>query len=217
MGRPMDWIVVGVVGDVRDSDYAEQPGPEFYVPLAQTRVGGVTYVARTTGDSRSLADAIQQKIWELTPSQAIVTAGTMDDSVGETLATRNFALAVMAGFGGVALIVASAGLFGLLTYIATRRRTEVGVRLALGATPRRVESLFVRRGLRLIGTGLVFGILASIAFSRFLESFLYETSSLDPVAIVSVLLLMSAVGLLACWIPAHRVASLQPGFILREE
>jgi predicted permease len=216
MGAPREWTIVGVVGDTRDSDYSEEPSPQVFVPVAQaSRAGGLTYVVRTSGSTRPVLDAMQNTIWRATPSQAISDAQPMDYFVGRSLQTRRFALVVIAGFGVVALVLSSTGLFGLLTYVAARRRSEVGVRIALGATPRRIERLFVGRGLRLAAIGISGGLALSFSFTRVLTSFLYQTSSFDPVTIASVVATTAVVTLFASWLPARRIASLEPSTVLR--
>ncbi len=216
MGPPLEWTIVGVVNDTRESDYAKEPGPEVYVPVAQggTRVGGLNYVARSPAPA-ALLDAMQVKIWELTPSQSIVEAELMERLVSRSLQAQRFALMVITGFGTVALLLASTGLFGLLTYMAARRRSEMGIRMALGATPGRIERLFVRRGLILASIGITAGLALSFLFTRVLATLLYQTSPFDSVAITSVVVMTAAVTLLASWIPARRIASLQPGTVLR--
>ena len=217
MGRPREWTIVGVARDTRNSDYAQEPLPEIFVPLAQggSHVGGVNYVVRTTESPRQLLEAMQKKIWELTPSQSIASAELMTRLVARSLQTRRFALLMIAGFGFVALLLASTGLLGLLSYIAARRRSEVGVRMALGATPRHIERLFVRRGVSLAAAGIAVGVVLSLAFSRLLESYLYQTSAFDAGAIGAVTVATAAVALVISWIPARRIASLDPGTILR--
>ena len=219
MGPPREWTIVGVAADTRDSDYAEEPAPQVFVPVAQggAHVGGLNYVARAASSPRPLLEAMQKKIWELTPSQVIAEAELMERLVGRSLQTRRFALLVIGGFGAVALLLSSTGLFGLLTYVAARRKTEVGVRMALGATPARIERLFVRRGAVLALIGMGGGLALSFAFTRVLASFLYQTSSFDPIAILTVVVTTALVTLFASWIPARRIASLQPGTVLRGE
>jgi putative ABC transport system permease protein len=218
MGPPREWMVVGVAGDTRDSDYAEDPAPQVFVPVAQggPRVGGVNYVARAAAPG-ALLDAMQAKIWELTPSQVIEGADRMDRIVGRSLQARRFALLMIGGFGAAALLLSTTGLFGLLTYVAARRKTEIGVRMALGATPARIERLFVRRGVALALAGMCGGLALSFAFTRVLASLLYQTSTFDPVAMLMVLIATGTVTLFASWIPARRIASLQPSSVLRGE
>jgi putative ABC transport system permease protein len=217
MGRPYEWMIVGVVRTVRDEDYAALSGPQVYVPLSQSGVGGVDFVVRTRTAPATLLPAMQDVIWSATPSQSIVAARVVTDIIARTVQTRRFAVMLMTGFGVAALLVASIGLFGLLTYIGTRRRAEVGIRLALGATPLSIEALFVRRGLALTAMGILAGLLVSLAFTRVLDSFLYQTSSWDPPAIAAVVAATGFVALLASWIPARRIAALEPSVVLRLE
>jgi putative ABC transport system permease protein len=217
MSAPREWLIVGVIADVRDSDYAQEARPEIYVPVAQggPRVGGLNYVVRTAQAPRATLDAMQRTIWQLTPSQSITEAELMTELVGRSIQTRRFALLMISGFGLVALLLSSTGLFGLLSYIAARRRSEVGVRIALGATPVAIERLFVRRGLVLSAIGIAAGFVLSAAFSRVLESFLYETSTFDPVAMIGVTSTTALVAFVASWIPARRIAALDPNSVLR--
>jgi putative ABC transport system permease protein len=219
MGPPREWTVVGVVGDTRKSDYAQEPRPEIFVPVAQggSRVGGLNYVARTTTSARPLVDAMQRKIWELTPSQAISEADTMSKLVARSLQTQRFALLMISGFGVVALLLSSTGLFGMLSYVAARRRTEVGVRMALGATPKTIRALFLRRGMTLAALGVAAGLVVSAWFTRMLATFLYDTSSFDLVALGGVTATTVLVALLASWLPARKIAALDPNSVLRAE
>ena len=219
MGPPREWTVVGVVADTRDTDYAQPPAPQAFVPVAQggSHVGGLNYVVRSSLPARRTAVAMQEKMWEMTPSQSIVDAAAMTTIVARSIQTQRFALLVMTGFGAIALLLSCTGVFGLLSYIAERRRPEMGVRMALGATPRHIQRLFVRRGLTLAGAGIAAGIVLSTSFSGLLESLLYETSSFDPAAILTVVATTAFVALLASWIPAKRIASLDPSAVLRSE
>lgn len=151
----------------------------------------------------------------MTPSQSIASAELMPRIVGRTLQTHYFAIFVLSGFAVVALTVSCIGVFGLLTYVATRRKTEIGIRLALGATPGTIERHFVTRGAALGGTGILIGLVLSFSVTRVLDSLLYQTSALDPLAVGAVLVAMTLVILIASWIPARRIASVDIGMVLR--
>ena len=134
-----------------------------------------------------------------------------------TVSTERLTVMLLGIFSALALLLAGVGLYGVLSYTVGQRTREIGIRMALGATPRSVVDLVVQHGLRLAGLGLLIGLAAALGLARFLQSSLYEVSPFDPVSFVAVALVLSAIGALACWLPARRATRVDPVEALRAE
>ncbi len=151
------------------------------------------------------------------PLQAFHRTATLDELVDQTVSARRFALVVLAGFAGLALVLAAAGLYGVLTAIALQYRREIGVRMAIGATWIDILRLMLGRGLAVVGAGVALGIAGSLGSGRLLASFLVSVSPADPWAIGGAALVLTLVALPACLIPARRAANTSPIEVLRAE
>lgn len=216
-GRVVQAEIVGVVGSLRHRRLDDAPRLEIYRPFAQGPSGSMTLVARTAVDARPLVESITHAVWAVDPLQTFYRTTTIDELVTRTVATRRFALVVLAGFAGLALVLAAAGLYGVLAAIALQQRREIGVRMALGATWSDVVGLVLRRGLAMLLVGVVAGVGGALGAGRLLSSFLYGVSPQDPWTIGGAVLLMVAVALPACLLPARRAASASPAEVLRTE
>jgi len=187
------------------------------MPHAQSPSGSMTLVARTSLDPRVLIEPAKAAVWEIDPRQTFYRTATLDELVGRTLVTRRFALIVLTGFALVALLLAAAGLYGVLSSIATQYRREIGVRLALGARWADIVRLLLARGLAVAATGVIVGLVAVAGGARLLRSFLFSVAPTDPLALSGAALLMLLVAAVACYLPARRAASADPVEVLRVE
>jgi putative ABC transport system permease protein len=207
--------IVGIVADVRHSSLDAQAVPEVYVPHAQLAPRRMSVLVRTAGSPALLAEALRGEVRALDRNQAISNVRAMTDLLAASLAGPRLSTRLVAAFSGVAVALAVVGLYGILAFTVTQRRQEIGVRIALGATRTDVLGLIFRQGVVLIAVGLVIGTAAAAAVTRLLRGLLFEVSPTDPGTFVLTALLLTAVGLVACYLPARRAAALDPIEALR--
>jgi len=210
--------VVGVVGDVRHESLDSEGGPEYYVPYTQAAQSFMSLVVRSSiSTPESLSASLREVIRQGDPEQYVGTIQPMTKLVDDAVARRRFNALLTGVFAAVALILASVGIFGVLNYTVTQRTQEIGLRVALGAQTRDVLRLVLGQGVRLIVTGLGIGLLASFALTRVLAGMLFGVTPTDPLTFATVSLLLAAVALLACYIPARRAMKVDPLRALRYE
>jgi predicted permease len=207
--------VVGVVADVREDGVAEEAQPILYFPFDQATPGGFTTIVKAAGSTAPVLSAARAALRELDPELPIYNVRTMEDRVAESVAQPRFYTVLLAGFAGVALLLAAVGIYGVMSYSVGQRTGEIGVRMALGARPGDVLRLVVRQGMTLAVVGLALGVAAALASGRVMSSMLFGVKPSDPATFVGVLLVLSAVALLACWLPARRAARVDPMAALR--
>jgi putative ABC transport system permease protein len=215
-GRDLDWEIVGVVRNVRQRQLDDDRLDRLYLPAAFLP-GSVSLVARTMGPPLDLAEAIRKEILALDPDQPVSNIRTMEQAISRSLFDRRFTLTLLGIFAGAALGLAVIGLYGVMAYAVTQRTHEIGVRMALGARRRDVLRLIVGQGLKLVLIGLGLGLAGALALTRFLKTFLFGVSPTDPLTFVLIAVLLTAVALLACWIPARRATKVDPLVALRHE
>jgi putative ABC transport system permease protein len=160
---------------------------------------------------------VQREVKALDPNLPVSNVRTMEEVVAQSLATRRFVLLLFGLFAGLALLLALVGIYGLLSASVSQRTRELGIRIALGATPRNVGRLIVGQGLKLILSGIVIGLVSALALQRVIGKLLYGVSPTDPLTFTMISLLLIAVALLACWIPARRATKVDPLTALRSE
>ena len=208
--------IVGVTGSVHHNQLSEQPTPEIYFPLAQSPPPMMMLAARTSTDPEAYSDAIRTEILAVDPAQPVYHVKPMTRLVGDSLAAPSFSASLMGLFSGLALMLAAIGIYGVVSYAVNQQRREFGVRLALGARPRDLLTLVLRRGLLLVVTGITIGMLCAFGVGRALANILYGVGPADPVTFVSVTVMLATVGLAACCIPALRASRTEPVTALRE-
>jgi predicted permease len=213
---------VEIVGVARDGKYrvlAEDPQPYFYVPLTQHFTAQRTLQIRSTLPPESLAPIVQNEIQALDANDPIEEIQTMKESLGGTLGYFIYRLgaSLAAAMGLLGLLLAVVGVYGVVSYAATQRTQELGIRMALGASPSQILTLLLRQGAQLVAAGLLFGLAGAWLLTRAMSHMLVGVSPSDPVTYISVAALLSFITLLACWIPARRAMRVDPIVALRYE
>ena len=216
--RPWD-IIVGVAGDVKQTSLAVSQSDAVYVTTAQWLWADGTQwlVVRTRGDAAALAPAVRQVIWSVDKDQPVVRVATMEGLLAASAAQRHFALILFETFALVALMLAGAGIYGVLSGSVAERTREIGVRLALGATNQSILALVIRQGMTLTGIGVAFGLAGAAAASQAIAAMLFGVSPLDPVTYLGVIVLLAAMSVIACGVPALRAMRVDPIVALRYE
>jgi putative ABC transport system permease protein len=216
----MPWrTIVGIVGDVKQVSLALQDPDAIYMPADQSWSADrdLSLVVRTDGDPIRLTPAIKNAIWNVDPTQAIVRVAAMDDLIAASAAQRRFALIVLEAFGLVALLLATTGIYGVLSGNVTERLREIGVRSALGASSRDIIAMVGRQAMTLTAIGIGIGLLAALAASRLLIALLYDVSRHDPITYAGVVVVVVAASAAAALLPAMRATGVDPTIALRAE
>lgn len=224
--RP-DWItVVGVARDVVQDQWGGRPYEEIYLPYLQTesylgdaadRYAYLTLVVRTQGDPAAIAPSVQQVIRSIDKNVAISDLQTMDQVVADATAGTHFYSLLLGSFATVALLLAAVGIYGVMSYSVERRTQEIGIRIALGAQARDVVRMVVSQGVSLAIVGVVTGVAAALVATRLMAKLLYGVLPNDPLTFIAVSLLLTAVAILACYIPARRASRLDPVAAMRND
>ena len=208
--------IVGVVGDTR-FELKQPTAPTIYAPIDSGMSGQAALVVRTRRDPESFALPIQKIIQHMDRELAVSDVLTMDQIINQSSLDANFEATLLAAFAGISLLLAAVGLFGVLAYLVTQRRTEIGIRLALGAQREHVLRLMMLDGLTPALGGAAAGSLLAIAAALLIRSSLYATKPLDPVVFAGVIALLFGVATVACLLPAWRASRVQPATVLRGE
>jgi predicted permease len=217
-GAQGPWLEV--VGLARDSKYitvGETPATFVYQPLAQRHESGMTLLVRTSGDPASATSAVRGAVQQLERNLPLNVARPMTELLAMSLFPARMGALLLGCFGLLALLLATVGLYGVMSYSVSRRTREIGIRMALGAQSGNVLRLVLREGMTLVAGGIVLGLVVAFAVTRLLAGFLYGISPTDPVAFTVIALLLSAVALVASLIPARRAAKVDPMIALRYE
>jgi len=209
--------VLGVVGDVHNEGLNSQPKPAIYVPMdLMSRIKFDLFI-RTAGNPLAVAGSVRRVIHQVEPEQPIQQMAPLEQVVYESIAQPRFFAVVMAFFGAMALLLSAIGVFAVLSYSVRQRTHEIGIRMALGAEKRDVLGMVVGQGIRLALIGVAIGIVGALALTRFLSSLLYGVTPTDPLTFAAVSLVLIAVALLSCYLPARRAAKVDPMVALRYE
>ncbi|MGB2591211.1 MAG: ABC transporter permease [Candidatus Acidiferrum sp.] len=218
--------VVGIVGDIRAGGLDQPPSPTMYIPLAQTkdgiialfsRVAPMIWVVRTRTQPFALSDEIQRELREASGGLPVANIRSMEQVTADSLARNDFNTTLLTIFAGIALLLAAIGIYGLMAYSVQQRTQEIGIRLALGASPERVLGMVVRQGMLLAGIGVVIGVGGALGLTRLMSGMIYGVKTWDPVTFVAVVVVLSCVSLLATYVPARRTSRVDPIIALRYE
>jgi len=212
-------LIVGVVGDVKITGLDEAVKPVLYYPFRQNPSRFANLVTRTTSDPIALAGSIRNEVHNLEPDAAILNVRTMDQMIAQTPASfmRRFPALLISIFAGMALLLASIGIYGVVSYSVSQQTHYIRVRMALGARPSDILRMVLRQGLVLALLGVGIGVLAALALMRLLSTLLFEVSANDAGTFALVTGVLFAVALLACYLPARRATKVDPLVALRYE
>ncbi len=212
-----DWReVVGVVRDVRHWGLDRPVNPEMYFPLPQYLTGGLTFALATDGDPAFLASAVREQLRGVDPDLPLSNVRTMEEVARRSVAARQAGMLLLGIFGGLALILAAAGIYGVMAHLVALRTSEIGVRMTLGAQPRDVMRLVMKEGLVQAALGLAIGLTGAVLLVRSFRSMLYEISPADPITLGAVVVLLLSTALIACAVPARRAMRVDPVRALRQ-
>ena len=209
--------IVGVVGDIRRASLVEEPRPDLYFPFERVGLPSVTLFIRTHGDAEASLAAVRTAIHRLEPNAAFFDTRTLAQIAEESAAATRLASRLLGGFAVIALLLATIGVYGVMSYSVSRRTRELGTRLALGASPRQITQLVLRQAGVLAVIGLGGGLAGTVAFARTLSSLLFGVPPWDPVALASAAALLALATLAASYVPARRAARVDPASILASE
>ncbi|HYN25979.1 MAG TPA: ABC transporter permease [Pyrinomonadaceae bacterium] len=209
------WEIIGVVGDIRHRALETQPFPAMYLPTYAT--GRTNLVIRTQGDPTSITAAVRKEVQALDPDQPVADVKTMEQWVDTAVAAPRYRTLLLGLFALLALVLASTGIYGVMSYSVAQRTHEIGVRMALGARQLDVLKLVVRQGMGLVLIGVALGLVGAIALTRVMSTLLFGVSAKDPVTFAVVATVLSLVAFVACYIPARRATKVDPLVALRYE
>lgn len=209
--------IIGVVGDVHHYGLDAPVTPQAYQLYSHKSFSDPTLVVRSTLSEQALVHEVQDQIWSVDKNVPISTPVMMNEFIERSLAQRRFTMLLLGGFGGLALLLAAIGIYGVMSYTVAQRTNEIGVRVALGAQSRDILRLVSREGMLRAGFGLLAGLVGSLALTRVLSSQLFAVSAIDPLTFGVVLMLLTGIAFLACYIPARRAMQVDPVVALRHE
>jgi predicted permease len=217
--------IVGVVGHVKHFglDAPKEVPFQFYMPYVQipddfiTGLAGMALVARTQGDPAAMAAPMKETILVVDKDQPVTAVRTLEQVLADSLAQRRFTMLLLGLFAGLALVLASVGIYGVMSYTVAQRTHEIGVRMALGARPGDVLRMVVRQGMALAAIGVTIGLGVAFALTRLMSSFLFGVSATDPLTFIAIPLVLVGVALAACFVPARRATKVDPMVALRYE
>ena len=202
--------IVGIVRSIRHRGLDVEPAPEYYLPLAQQAQNAMILAVRSSQDPRSLTSAIRREIQSIDPDQPIASVRTLENVTADSVAPRRMSMVLLGAFAGIALLLATVGIYGVISYLVVQRTHEIGVRMALGAQRSDVLRLVVGHAAKLVGIGAVIGLVLAFFSTRTLSAFLYTVGAFDIATFVFVTVALAAVALVASYVPALRATRADP-------
>ena len=217
LGRRYEARVVGVVGDVRHETLDRPARAELFLPHAQSGFGSMSMVVRTSPGSPVTIRMLKEQVWALDPVLSIYSSGTLDHLVSKTLTGRRFNLFLLGGFAAATLLLASAGVFALVSFSTTQRLREFAVRMALGARRADIVRLVLVQAVALAMIGVAIGVAIALPLTPMLRTLLFGVTANDPATFVAVGAALVAIAAAACYLPAQRAISVDPSLVLRRD
>jgi len=215
--KPTPAEIIGIVGNVRYESLTDESSPAVYFPHPDLTYSFMTLVIRTDGDPSAIAPAVLREVRALEPDQPVSDIRTMNQVMSEWVARSRFNTLLLGLFAGLATLLSAVGIFGVMNYSVALRTREIGLRLAVGAQPRQVLLLILKQGFWLTIAGVVLGLAAAFALTRLLSGLLFGVAAVDVTTFATISLLLVAVSLLACYLPARRAMRIDPLSALRYE
>jgi putative ABC transport system permease protein len=209
--------VVGVVADIRGASLTQAPSNTIYVPYWQDSNTFISVAVRTARAPAAVATAFRGALRQMDAEMPLPEVRTMDERMAESVAPRRFQMTLVLLFAAAALLLASLGIYGVVSYSVGQRTSEMGIRMALGAQPGAISGMVLRQGMAPVAAGLAAGVAAAVAMGRLLGSLLFGVEAADPATIAGVTALLAAVAVLASWVPARRATRIDPAAALRGE
>jgi putative ABC transport system permease protein len=216
LGPEIPWEVVGVVADEKVGSL-DSTSAGIYVTYAQSPIVGVSMLVKGVGEPAGFTKSIQSAVWEVNPGQALDNVRTLEQIKSESVGGTRLQTFLLGLFAVLALLLAAIGIYGVLSYVTAQRTQELGVRAALGASALDLMRLVVLGGIVPVGAGLLLGLAGSLLLTRVMQTLLFETTPTDPATMIGVGLILTAVALAACYVPARRAARVDPIVALRHE
>jgi putative ABC transport system permease protein len=210
--------VIGIVKDVRQNDFVATPKRQMYFTYRQLKnIQANALVVRTNIDPMSLAVSVRNAIWSVDKDQTVADIDTMDDIVAKAVARQRFSMLLLGLFAALALLLASIGIYGVMSYSVAQRTREIGIRIALGARRADVLQMTVKQALKLVGAGMILGLGAAFLLTRVMATLLYGISATDPITFIGISVVLLAVAILASYVPALRATKVDPITALRAQ
>jgi putative ABC transport system permease protein len=208
--------IVGVVADVHTTSLATPPVPEMYYPVFQRPENFTGILVRTGGDPAAIAGSVRAALRDVDAGLPLTNTGTLRDLVQRSTADRRLTMVLLAVFAGLALVLASLGVYSVMAYSVAQRSGEIGIRMALGARASAVQTMIVGQGMRLAGLGMALGLVLALALTRTLRALLFQVDAGEPLVYAAIAALLGLVAVAACWIPSRRAARVDPMRALRD-
>ncbi len=202
--------IVGVVADVHTQNLTTAPVPEMFYPVLQRPENFTGILVRTDGDPAALTASVRAALHDVDPGIPLITPGTMRDFVKQSMADRGLTMMLLVVFAGLALALASLGVYSVMAYSVSQRSAEIGIRMALGARSADVQKMVIGHGVKLALVGLAIGLAGALALTRLMTALLFEVRASDPTIYVAIAALLTFVAVAASWIPSRRAAALDP-------
>jgi putative ABC transport system permease protein len=209
--------VVGVIGDIRHEGLAEQAQPEIYVSHEQIALPNLSLVLRTNGNPMTILPAVRAEVRALDKDQPVALVQTLEEHISQSVLQPRLMMSLLSTFAALALVLAAVGVYAMMSYSVSQRRSEIGIRMALGAMKTDILRLVVGQAVTLVGISLAIGLVAALPATRLLRSLLYDVGIWDPVTFGAIVILLSLVAILAAWVPARRASRVSPMVALRAE
>jgi putative ABC transport system permease protein len=211
------YAVVGVAADVHSASLEAAPQPTVYVPYRQDAFPFMTFVLKSPLGPSTMTNAVRAAVWTVDKDQPVGALLTMDERLSNSLVRRRYSVTLLSAFGATAVLLAAVGLYGVLAFVVSQRRREIGVRIALGATARDVIADVLGHGLRLAALGMIIGLALALAVTRLMSSLLFGISPTDIATFAGSALLLTTIAVVASLVPALRASRVDPLVALRDE
>jgi ABC-type antimicrobial peptide transport system permease subunit len=209
--------VVGVAGDTRQYGLDREPADEIYVPLAQYTALGVSLLVRTAADPLAMAERLREAVYDVDPEQPMYDVQTLEQVRADSLSSPRLTTLLLGLFAALALVITLTGLSGVMALAVNQRRHEIGLRMALGATPWNVLRLVMRQGMLLVAAGVALGVVGAVALADLISGLLFGVEPTDAVTYLAVSLVFIGVAATACFMPARRATAIDPMMALRSD